>query len=248
MMPLTKQLQLLLGRNLVMVYTMGKVASTAVENNIGLAFHTHTLYGFPPSPPYHRLKFGRVRTIFRWLLVHPLKRMALRRRPSIQIVTFYRDPVKRNPSMFMQDLPYWLTDYLLGAGAVPGVTRAETPDLLVDAYRAVFPHDYPEQWVNRELSRFTGIAPQELMLGADDFRIVKSGRYKVFVGRAEAMEACRVPLAEFLGLDRLEINETNRGEGKWYAPLYATFQDQLAQRDDIVYCESFRRANGYSRA
>lgn len=235
----------ILGSETVIVYTMGKVGSTAVETNLDGAFHTHTLYGFPPSPPYHRLKFGRWRMALRRWTVYPLKRFLLRRRTRIRIITFYRDPKQRNPSMFMQDLPYWLTDYLLGTDARLGLNRAEAPDLLVDAYRAIFPHDYPAQWVARELACFSGIPASRLALGDADHKVIEHENVAIFIGRAERMDACEAPLAAFLGRATIKISATNRGEGKWYAPIYSSFQAQLAGCRDIDYCEEFRRANGY---
>lgn len=244
--PKIQRLLHFLSGDLVMVYTMGKVGSTAVEANLASAFHTHTLYGLPPSPPYHRLKYGRFRVALRRLFLYPAKRFVLRRRKSIKIITFYRDPKTRNPSMFFQDLPFWLTEFYLRSGAAdPNVNRAEAQELLPEAYKAIFPHEYPATWVERELAPFTGVGAEELALGRADYKVVDRGKIAIFIGRAEAMTACAKPLAEFLGLDSLEMRESNRGLGKWYAPVYRVFQSQLSKREDIDYCETFRRANGY---
>ena len=248
-MPMIKKLRRFLDKDLVMVYTMGKVGSTAIEtaieSNLTPALHIHTLYGFPPSPPYHRFKYGRLRMALHRLIVYPAKRFVLQRRKNLRIITFYRDPNARNPSMFMQALPFWLTEYFLRGDEVKVANRAEVPDMLLEAYKSVFLHEYPAQWIERELSTFTGIATEELALGTADYKVVERGKFAVFIGRAEAMDACAAPLAEFLGRNSLEISEKNRGSCKWYAPVYADFRAQLAERNDIDYCEAFRRANGY---
>lgn len=257
--------------DLIMVYTMGKVGSTSLEARLPGGFHTHTLYGFPPSEPYHHFKFGALGVILRRLLVYPVKRAVLKARGEVRIVTFYRDPKTRNPSMFMQDLPFWLSRYLLSA---PGANRAEANDLLIKAYCSVFPHNYPQDWVERELARFTGVAASKLMLGNEDYRIVEWGKYKIFVGRMETMASYEVPLFTFCGLPveapavspaptdtGVQTGPTssqdtapgatptlaarNRGDHKWYAPLYADLRAMLTTTSDIGFCEPFRVANGY---
>jgi hypothetical protein len=227
-----------------MVYTMGKVGSTAIERRLDAAYHTHTLYGRPPCPPYHLYKFGAFKVWLRRFGVYPLKRALLRLRPFVRIVTFYRDPKGRNPSMFMQDLPYWLT---YDAAVVGGASsREEAGDYLVEAYRRVFPHDYPMYWVQHELARFTGIAPEELMLGDAAFKVVRRGRYAVFIGRIESLSECLDELSEFAGRTLTDVGETNRGARKWYGPLYQPFVDGLRDNPDIEYSPGFRRANGYA--
>jgi len=227
----------------VFVFTMGKVGSTALETHLHPAVHTHSLYGNPVCPPAQRYKYGRLGACLQRSLLQPLKRFGLRRRAHIRIVTFYRDPKERNPAMFMQDLPFWLTAYI--ARYKPAM-RCEDPDFLVSAYKEIFPHDFPMIWVRDELARFTGIAPDELMLGEADHRILRRGRYSVFLGRSEALDRCRGALAEFLDRPEFgEVDSANRGNNKWYGPLYAAFLESLRRRDDIPYAEAFRRANGY---
>jgi hypothetical protein len=227
----------------VLVYTMGKVGSSSVERALPSAIHTHTLYGFPPCEEYHLQKYGRVGFALRRALTYPAKRAVLRRRGRIDIVTFYRDPRHRNPSMFMQDLPFWLTKFLRGKTAV---ARNPSATLLLDAYRAVFPHDYPLQWVRRELGRFTSVSTPDLSLGSDDFRITEAGKLRVFIGRAERIDQCAAPLGEFLGLDTpMQVGRVNEGRNKWYSPLYETFLSQLERESDIPYSPKFRELNGY---
>ena len=238
-----KALHQLFDEQMVLVYTMGKVGSSAVEDWLGHAFHTHTLYGHPPSPPFHIRKYGKIGFLVRRYTVYPLKRAMIRARPRVKIVTFFRDPRDRNPSMFMHDLPFWLTNYICDHG-VP--SRVEDSEFLLTAYKKVFPHDYPGLWVRNELSRFTGIATEDLWLGNDDYRIVTQGRYSVFIGRAEKLTECLATMAEFLDIpQRAHLARINRGAAKWYAPLYRDFLQSLRADASIDYAEDFRRANGY---
>lgn len=245
-----KRLQRIINRSklfskgdLVLIYTMGKVGSTSIEARLPNGFHTHTLYGFPPSPHHHMQKFGRLGFAVRRFSVYPIKRAILRRNKKLRIVTFYRDPQTRNPSMFMQDLPFWLSRYLV---RVQEANRSEAPDLLMEAYRTEFPHDYPQDWVRKELSPFSKIPAEKLMLGQEDYKIVEKGKYSVFVGRMENMDAYTDALFDFLGLPSGSLEAVNRGDRKWYAPLYSDFRNELKSRSDITYSEEFRKANGYT--
>jgi len=223
---------------------MGKVGSTAVQEHIGASFHTHTLYGRPPSPAFHKWKYGRLGMALRRITVYPLKRALIRSRSRIRIVTFYRDPKKRNPSMFMHDLPFWLVEYIDHSGVS---TRQEDAEFLVSAYDQVFPHDYPMEWIENELARFMGVPAKDLMLGSTNYRIVEKGRYSVFVGRMEALPEIIGNLTEFLGVaGNVSVLPANRGVSKWYGPIYRAFLEHLESRTDIEYSEEFRALNGYS--
>jgi len=240
----SKRLNRLLNEQFIMVYTMGKVGSTSVEDCLKNAYHTHTLYGCPPSPQFHIQKYGKLWFLLRRYTIYPLKRAMIRTRRRVKIITFYRDPKDRNPSMFMQDLPFFLSSYICDYGIS---TREENPELLLSAYKQTFPHDYPAMWVHKELARFTGIAPKDLMLGNGNYHIIHQGRYSVFIGRTEALFECLPHLAEFLDMPQLtELAHSNRSTAKWYAPIYKNFIYALRADPNIEYAEEFRIVNGYA--
>lgn len=229
-------------KDITMVYTMGKVGSSSIEKSLVNAVHTHTLYGTPPSPPYHLYKFGYARVFLRKLITYPVKRALLKMRRKINIVTLYRDPVYRDPSMFFQDLPYWLT-YHQTRNAVN--TRSETSNYLVEAFESTFLHGYSEWWVRNELSRFTGISYQELCLGNDSCKIVDKGRFRVFLGKSENMEEY-YQLLDNNGLSIFEAEDSqNRGSKKWYASAYQEFMKSYDVNLLKSKNQKFRADNGY---
>lgn len=233
----------LLNTNTIVVYTMGKVGSTSVEKSLPNTFHTHTLYGNPPSKPAQIRRFGKLKFILRRFTVYPAKRILLRLNKEIKIVTFYRDSKDRNPSMFMQDLPFWLSAYISDNNVA---IREEDPDLLLTAYKDSFPHDYPSFWIRHELGKFTGIDYHELSLGSKNFRIIKNGRYSVFIGRTESLDDCLPALSDFLGIQiKDKMQRTNRGEAKWYASIYKDFLRKISNDSSISFDNEFRKSNGY---
>jgi hypothetical protein len=148
--------------------------------------------------------------------------------------------------MFMQDLPFWLSAY---TGGPEVSTRDEDPLLLVSAYKHVFPHDYPMQWVKDELARFTGITSADLALGRANHRVLHKGKYSVFIGRTEALAQCLPALSDYLGIPELSAKYgSNRGSRKWYAPIYAEFLEALKTDEQIAYSPAFRSANGFDDA
>ena len=84
-------------KDIILIYNMGKVGSSSIEAQVPNAFHTHTLYGKPPSRPYHELKFGKAIMFLRKITIYPAKRFLFRRAKTVKIVTFIRRPEERNP-------------------------------------------------------------------------------------------------------------------------------------------------------
>ncbi|GAB3376480.1 hypothetical protein GCM10027567_16490 [Spongiibacter taiwanensis] len=84
-------------------------------------------------------------------------------------------------------------------------------------------------------------------MGGEPFKVIESGRFRVFIGRSEKMEECLKALIPYLNLSSKVVDEDkNRGSKKWYAQLYREFC--LAAEDDIKdHCsKGFRDDNGYS--
>lgn len=227
---------------LILIYNMGKVGSTSVESGFKRAVHTHTLYGFPPCSEYYKQKFGKAGCFFRKHLVDPLRRFLLKRNKEVYIISFYRDPAARNISMFMQDLPYWMSRY---SRKHSGSSREEGYGVLVRSFMEEFPHEYPEQWVEKELGRLTGLSPETLSLGIENYKIINQNQFKIFIGRNEKMDECIEPLVKHFGMNKETVNKnSNRGDEKWYADVYAKFRENV-QGSPVPGCEKFKVRNGY---
>lgn len=226
----------------VLVYTMGKVGSSAVAAAVPDSHHTHTLYGNAPCPPYYRFKFGWIRRLLRKYFVYPLKRKLIRTNTNLKIVTLYRDCHERNVSMFFQDLQYWITTHTTSKS---GYTRRENVDVLADAFESAFNHLYADEWIEKELARFTDINIADLYLGNLSLKIIKRKNLQLFIARVEDLEKIVDSLAEFLDLPSIDLSkQENRGADKWYGPIYRKNRDRLIALSRKRSFK-FQRLNGY---
>jgi hypothetical protein len=233
-------------KNLVLVYTMGKVGSSYVERGFDASLHIHTLYCNPPSYAGHYLRFGLVGLFLRKFVVYPLQRAVLKMRRELFIISFHRDPTKRNPSMFFQDLPQWLSYDQL---KFDSDMRTEDKNYLLTAFSRTFPQAYPQEWFAKELSKFSGVSAEDFNLGEKSYKVLKHKRITIFVGRCEEMDACEQVLAQDFGMSLAEKKgDQNRGTEKWYGPLYQVFQGRSEEWRDLIVekNKSYMKSNGYS--
>jgi len=235
----------LLADDFVLIYTMGRVGSTSVESIVKNSLHTHSLYGNPPSRPRQLQKFGRLLFNLRNIIILPAKRYLLRARKELKIIVLYRDPVARNPSMFMKDLPFWLCEHSIKR---QGSNRNLSQDFLIEAYKETFPHNYPSLWVREELSRFLGCPAERLMLGDRNWVEVNLQKTKTLIVRTEAIEEVLPKICQFLGVDLPDVvPNANSHQEAWYKDLYKDFVNRLKLDDDLDFDQRFRIENGYRK-
>lgn len=205
----------------VLIYQMGKVGSTALQEAIPGALHLHSLYGNDVCPPrYGRMVASPLSKTGRGTS-RAIRRLALARRPEVRIITFVRDPLERNISMFFQNLAHWLA---LDDVRHVRDTRVEWNALIADAFERSFNHEYALDWFDRELKRLTGIDVFARPFDGDQAAAVfERGRYQVLLVRYERLQEATAQIADFVGAD-IELGRINRGERKWYGALYAEFK------------------------
>jgi hypothetical protein len=204
----------------ILVYQMGKVGSSSLEASLNHAVHTHTLYG---NSPCNVGELQRKPGIKGWLLRQIkffLRRRFLLSRDEVKIITVVRDPVKRNFSMFFQELSYWVVDYI----------NKNDPDMryidknfLYDVYRESFDHYYCLEWFDKEIKRLTGID----VLNSDfdkssGYGLYTKDKFKLLVLKAENIDANYEVIRQFVG-EEFEVKRVNDSAGKWYNPVYKDF-------------------------
>ena len=205
----------------VLIYQMGKVGSTSLEESLSDALHVHTLYGNPPCKFHKRRWKKHPVALLKKLIGDLLKRSLIRRRKHVKIISLVREPYSRNVSMFFQDLPYWMVHY---QEAYDYDSRKEGAEFLHKTFEQVYDHFYFDRWFDDELKRLTGIDvfsyPFDKELG---YKILREGRYEVLLVKLEKLQEAHQAIEAFMGYS-FEMKETNKSERKWYACIYREFK------------------------
>lgn len=143
------------------------------------------------------------------------------RRGHVRVITLVREPIATNISMFFQLLDHYLR-------ARPEVQRTDVPALR-QLFLRQYNHARPLIWFDAELKATLGvdvyahpfpqtIGHQRISTEQADVLILKSEVDDEVKSRA---------IADFLGLDKLELVRSNVAEDKSYAGVYGQFKRQI---------------------
>lgn len=225
---------------LVLIYQFGKVGSTTLADSIEGAVNVHDLFGNHLCP----CGFRQRNKFFYRKLVFPVDRAMRRRwirgRATTNIIVPLREPWKRNVSMFFQDLPFWYVEHFIQNRAVQ---KREGLGLLREIFEQTFDHDGCEHWFDREFSKLTSISLSEIPFDRDGgFSIVEKNGFRCLFLTTSLMssDAGKKCIESFL--DRpIELNNQNRGDQKWYGPVYRQFLE------DESFVDEYRQRMSGSR-
>ena len=225
-----------LDENAILIYQMGKVGSTTLENSLPNALHTHSLFDQHPCPVIKILKHNSI------LKKIKIKRRAnkvltlLRKRKKIKIITMLRDPFEKNRSHYLQDLHLWLSYRHLYTKAGKDSVREEGNRVIHDTFDQCFNHDLVLNWFDNEILPFTKIDILNEAFDKDaGYSIIKKGKYEIFVYKLEKVKDILQPLSEFCGTN-IVLTSTNRGDQKWYSSIYQDFK--LNYKPSKTYLDS----------
>jgi len=213
----------------VLVYQMGKVGSSSLGESIRDSANMHTLYGNPPCRILLDLE-RRGWWFFLGGVYDFVRRVSIRMRKDVKIITLVRSPVERNVSMFFQDFPYWYVDY---RSKNRGVSRFSDETMVEDMYESVFPHDYVNSWFDKEIKRLTGIDvyahPYDRSKG---YHVYERGRFKLLLLEMTKVEDNWSVVQNFVG-QNVELKTVNVGGNKWYGPIYKIYKPRLVANEKI---------------
>jgi len=202
-----------MSRELLLVYTVGKVASTTiseslleqgvtcydvhnlVESNILRALKASADAGV--LPPAH---IGTSAAIY-----HDVKNAS----NKIKIICCFRDSLNRNISAIFQNLP-------------------RNQSLTMEDIRQRIEVTNPDKtgaWMRKEFIHATGINLIEAGFdAAARFGRFSSGRFDILMLRTDLCDSQKEQLiSEFVGKE-IRLNRKNEGGDKWYADLYEQFK------------------------
>ena len=199
-------------QDMLVVYTMGKVASTTISEAIEKAgrpcYDVHTLIesgllndlqNFAATnslPPKH---FGQSLAIVRDF-ANPEQK--------VKLITCIRDPFARNLSATFQNLPEGVE---ISLAAISQRLEATNPDK-------------PGAWLRKDFLTSTGIDLLKQPFDKDKkYARYSLGRFEILVLRVDLDDQTKAKqISDFIGV-KVELERKNDASTKWYQAIYANY-------------------------
>lgn len=213
----------------VMIYQMGKVGSSSINNSLDTCFQTHAFDGEDPikyftSRGKDRILFTALEK-FRWRTYQNAFNRNIGRFSEIKIVTSVRDPIARNISAFFQYFPR--------------KDRKKPMEDIIRDYWTFTAHLTPLTWFDQELKKHFDIDLfQEPFDKEKGCSVIHKGNIRVLVLKMEMMDKNEQAIGDFLGMNHFELKNDNEGRIKWYGDIYQAFKSAIEIPDwyiDLLY-------------
>ncbi len=209
----------------VLVYQMGKVASTSVF---------HSLLDLPGCRAYHVHRMNpetiaRLRAAYLERGMSPLdermglalyRRIAEPRRPA-RVISLVREPIGRNISAFFQGLDGY-------AGVADAHLHLST-DALVECFLDRYLHDLPLEWFEVELGATLGIDVYAHDFPKDrGWLEIREPPYRLLLMHHDLTDEIKeARIAELIGRPDYRLRRVNEASTKGYAEAYRAFRDRI---------------------
>lgn len=237
-------------KNPVLVYTMGKVGSTAVARSLKAAGEGYRVYHLHWLVPEHlrldealhraasrRNRHTPLRKLFSpeyvWRGQYLSKQVQAPQRDGSKwnVITLIRDPVARNVSAFFQNVEFFFGYDWRVELRVKDEEQvvAELVDLFRNNYvnksEAIRMDGDPLTWFDDELKAVFGVDVFDHDFPADQgFKMYEAPLANVLLIRLEDLDSCAPQAFEqFLGLKAFETQRANVAANKAYTSLYDRF-------------------------
>lgn len=215
-------------RPLVLVYQMGKVASSSITQALLQVEDLHVFQVHPMSPDglRHARDATRRRApstddLVMYALGRALYRGIIKAGRRAKIITLVREPIDRNISFYFQNLDFlWST---ADAHKKVGLGR------LLEEFLDRFDHDETLGWFDYEFKAALGVDlyAHEFPHDLGHLRL-DAGRHEILVLRSDLEDAAKAGcLAEFLGVEGVTLAPANAAAQKPYADTYREFRRRL---------------------
>ncbi|SQD79772.1 putative capsular polysaccharide synthesis family protein [Moritella yayanosii] len=213
----------------ILVYQMGKVGSTSFEQSLPNSIHLHTLFGNSPCYLHQNLRDKYKLGLLKRLFFEFVKRIAIKKRNKIKIISLIREPISRDKSMFFQNIQHWLYKY----SEDPSTDiRSEGNEYLVDAFYKIYDFDYGLNWYSREFKKFTGIDVYQYEYNVKEgYTIINEGKFEVLIINLANLNELNAVITNFTGQDISQV-KGNSGDKKWYSEVYKAFNKGFVIRTE----------------
>jgi hypothetical protein len=200
----------------LIVYQMGKVASTSIKKSLALAWpgpvlHCHSLEEERHKDPSVRLVYRKV----------------IRPKKPVYFVSLTREPVARNISAFFQNMRR--------SYGVDLKREGWPADRLIEVFLEQYPHDTPLEWFDRQVRPPLGLDVYAHPFPAGGIQLVRHEHIQFLLLRAEIDDAIKEQaIGNWLQLPDFRLLQANVGEEKSYAAAYRQFKEQFRASDDYL--------------
>jgi hypothetical protein len=211
--------------NPVLVYQMGKVASSSICDSLRAmpgvnAFHAHRLNPENIERVKQEYIARGVKPMDESRALDLYERLIKPERPA-KVISLFREPISRNISAYFQNLAVFEKN-------TNAYAQLDTEELITN-FMHRYNHDVPLNWFDIEIKSTLGIDvyahpfPREL-----GYQTLSSGPYDLLLMRHDLDDRLKADLIrDFLGLDSFSIKRVNEGNAKEYASSYQKFLDTI---------------------
>jgi hypothetical protein len=205
----------------VLVYQMGKVASSSVTQSLRRYYSGVVLQAHYFNPNH---KDWKVRRLYRWVMAGVM---------PLNVISLTRDPIGRNVSAFFQNfekhtgVPYHKANYSL--------------EELKAIFLEKFPTRRPGQWFDRNIKENFGIDVYVNSFPKCGYATYDLKNIRLLVMRSELNDNEKVyVIRDFLNLNEFQLVNRNISAQKEYASAYEDFKRKVKLPLDYIdeICES----------
>lgn len=228
-------LHLHLRGDVVLVYSMPKVASSTIRkaiaestNRPALHFHNMTREALEADKTWWVENSADRHLLWQWRGEYARYRVKLSPRRKWDVVNGVREPIARALSAFFH----------MGERAGYLNPEMSPDDIDLDELRSRFIAYYPsyDDWFRREFHPATGIDVYTQPFDWDrGYAVYENDRFRVLTIRQEDLSTKGThAIAEFLHEDHVELPRRNTADRKFYHPLYRRFAEQVQLPEQLI--------------
>ena len=245
---------------LLLIYQMGKVGSTTVEESLEAAnldymiFHIHVLtrqgiareeknYFGDTTKLRRKSLWPRTKHLYASKFLSSRLQRAGNHRRMLKVITLVRDPIARNISAFFQTLERTAPD-LLRKSPDPAQQVAGLAEMFLSNLDESFDasYRYPFDWFDSELKQAFEIDVFATDFPRDNgFHLYSSRTADVLLLKLERMETdAAAAFSNFLGLGSFALVRSNEARSKAHSSIYKDFLNKLILPNDYIE-EQYRK-------
>lgn len=223
----------LLKQDLVLVYQMGKVASSSIYNSLKkMNITVYQIHRFNKDyiQEVHRNHKEKTGTLEAKIVDERGMRLynifIKKNKRPIFIISLIRDPIERNISAFFQNKEHFTKH-----------NNYSNIDELINLFYELYDHETPLKWFDKEFRRTLDVNIYDYpFLKEKKFSIIKSNNFNILLMRIDLEDSLKEKIiSDFLDLGKaVKLKNKNIGHLKAYNSQYTEFKNKLKLNENYV--------------